>query len=406
MDYRENQLRKGKAWVCWLTLIDIAAPAIMRAAAKTWIVFECNRPNPNSTEYTYWDIWKLDPDADNVNESDCDLYGDPLTADMCSEWDPTYSVEDKSVVFVSDKDGWPHLYKMSINGGAWKQLTSGNYSTVDPCYSFDGTKIAFTSNQSGQWHIYTMNTDGSEMKQITQGASDNRSPCFSTNGDKIYFLSNRDTDNSTVWGDWEIYRVNSGGGTAAKAIINGSGASYLMNWTEHDPCCSPTDPNIIVFASNYAHQCFQSNPEDCINFELFKYDFRYPNTPPVRLTESWNERSCDPTPCREMWNSSMPCFSPDGERIAWSADNWTGTGWLGDYSTRPYDDAIPTENIYDSYWKPLGLEQGSSHNIWIMDKDEDHHYWFPASYWGWDNGLTIYKHHHHKNYNPSWDEQP
>lgn len=116
--------------------------------------------------------------------------------------------------------------------------------------------------------------------------------------------------------------------------------------------------------------------------------------------------SYSPTPCREMWNSSMPCFSPDGERIAWSADNWTGTGWLGDYSTRPYDDAIPTENIYDSYWKPLGLEQGSSHNIWIMDKDEDHHYWFPASYWGWDNGLTIYKHHHHKNYNPSWDEQP
>jgi hypothetical protein len=411
-----NKRLRVFAAVC--ALLVLAIPAALHAAeGEGWIVFDCNRPNPQATEASYWDIWKLNPDATNVNEQGCDLYGDPLTTDPANEWDPTYSVEDQSVVFVSDKSGWPNLWKVSIDGGYPSGLVFGQYCAVDPCYSFDGAKIAYTSNQTGNWEIYTMNSDGSNKTNITNYAgADDRSPCFSTDGSKVYFISNRD---AAEVGDWEIYVVASdGGGTQEKAIINSSGQALLLDYTEHDPCTSPTDDNIIVFTTNVATPTYTDpgiiDEADRINFELFSYNFTTRDT--NRLTASWNEYigyddKGNPYNAAQLWNSSMPCFSPDGQRIAWSADNWTGTGWMGSFEERPY-----TDYDYESYWKPIGMGQGSDHQIWIMDKDEDHHYWFPPSFWGWDNenekptpygGYSVGPgHQHHKHYNPSWDYKP
>ncbi|MBD3286206.1 hypothetical protein GF359_06695 [candidate division WOR-3 bacterium] len=380
-----------------LLLVLFAAPAALAAAeGDTWIVFECNRPNPESDERTYWDIWKLDPDANDWDQTgaDCDLFGDPLTTDPANEWDPTYSAVNQSVVFVSDKDGWPHLWKVSIDGGYWEGFLFGQYSTVDPCYSFDGTKIAYASNQNGNWDIFVMDTSGYDKTQITTNSGDDRSPCFSTDGTKIYFISNRDAGQI---GDWEIYVVNAGGGTASKAIVNSSGQALLLNYTEHDPCCSPTDDDIIVFATNKATPTY-TEQVDRINFELWEYSISGKNI--TRLTESWNDAES-----KQMWNSSMPCFSPDGERIAWSADNWTSVSWQKHIQGRPpYD---------PSYWKPDDRGQGSSHQIWTRELNQtDHCYWFSPSTWGYSGGEYPGRgyweggHQHHKHYNPSWDEQP
>jgi len=397
-------IRRGL--LCAFLILALFIPATLEAAeGDTWIVFDCNRSGASG----YWDIWKLDPDGDGSQWNDS-LFGTALTKDPANEWDPTYSKEDKrgtkqgAVVFVSDKDGYPHLYKISIDGESyWWHLASGPgdpWADVDPCYSFDGKKIAFASNRTGNWEIYTMTSDGQDVTRITQSFSDNRSPCFSKDGSKIYFIGNRDTG---AIGDWEIYVVNSSGGTPSKAIVNSSGQPLLLDYTEHDPCCSPTDPNIIVFTTNVATPTYGEHLSevDRINFELFSYNFVTKDT--NRLTDSWNEywSSKDSKWVPQLWNSSMPCFSPDGERIAWSADNWTGLTWQPDnYPDGPYN---------PSYWKPNG-GQGSVHQIWTRRLDQpDHHYWFPPSYWGYLEGEGPWPwppgHQHHKHYNPSWDEQ-
>lgn len=395
---------KATPKIRWLlcTLLFLAFFVPVTLQADTWIVFDCNRPNPNVNKSTYWDIWKLDPDGDG-GSSDDSLFGIALTNEPSNEWDPTYSVNDNfgskegAVVFVSDKNGQPHLYKMSIDGGYWHQLTDGHYANVDPCYSFDGTKVAYTSNQNDNWEIYIMDSDGYGIpERITHSFSDNRSPCFSKDGSKVYFISNRDTDNSTVYGDWEIYCADLVEDTIGPSVLAGNGDPLLLQSTEHEPCCSPTNPNIIVFASGTPTPTFEgSNEVDRINFELFSYYFNTNDT--NHLTESWNEYG-------ELWNSSMPCFSPNGQHIAWSADNWTNTGWLGAYEDRPFS---------TSYWKP-NITQGASHQIWIRatsDSKENHINWFPPSYWGWSgsgpgHGFWNGGHMRHKHYNPSWDEQP
>ncbi|MBN2380744.1 PD40 domain-containing protein [candidate division WOR-3 bacterium] len=224
--------------------------------------------------------------------------------------------------------------------------------------------------------------------------------CFSSDGSMIYFISNRDVpQGGWTQGDWEIYVVDTtGAGTATKAIVDAQGQSLLMDYTEHDPCCSTTDDDIIVFATNKAKPTY-TEQVDRINFELWEYSIS--NHTLTRLTESWNDAVN-----KELWNSSMPCFSPDGERIAWSCDNWTGISW----QNKNPDGSYPT-----SYWKPDG-DQGSSHQIWTRRLDQsDHHYWFPPSYWGWNPDWTPPQpwpwggystgpgHQHHKHYNPSWD---
>ncbi|MBN2380742.1 PD40 domain-containing protein [candidate division WOR-3 bacterium] len=393
-----------------LLLLLFAVPvALVAAEGDTWIVFDCNRPNPNTTERTYWDIWKLDPDGDGSQSSDS-LFGVPLTDDPANEWDPTYSAEDQAVVFVSDVDGWPHLWKVSIDGGYPQGLfLYGQYCTVDPCYSFDGTKIAYASNETGNWDIFMIDADGSNKKRITTNPGDDRSPCFSTDGSKIYFISNRDVPaGGWTQGDWEIYVVDTtGAGTATKAIVDAQSQPLLMDYTEHDPCCSPTDPDIIIFATNVATPTY-TDPgliaeADRINFELFSYNFITRDT--NRLTLSWNEYPGSSGPVAQMWNSSMPCFSPDGQRIAWACDNWTSVSWQPlNFPNGPYD---------PSYWKPDDRGQGSSHQIWVRATNhspDDHEYWFASSFWGWDtthdrigSGDWEGGHQHHKHYNPSWD---
>jgi len=77
-----NSRSSGKAGAgILITTFLLCAFAITLRAAEgdTWIVFECNRPNPNvQGEKTYWDIWKLDPDGDGSQSNDS-LFGVPFT---------------------------------------------------------------------------------------------------------------------------------------------------------------------------------------------------------------------------------------------------------------------------------------------------------------------------------------
>lgn len=409
--------RARKTWGAFLCVfaILITIPFIGTAdEGDTWIVFDSNRPNPEATERTYWDIWKLDPDARNWEQTgaDCDLFGDPLTNDPANEWDPTYSVHDKcrvedgAVIFVSDRDGYPHLYKISIDGGFWIPLFDAHideYATVDPCYNFSGDLVAYASNQDGNWEIYTMEPDrNAQPHQVTHTPDwcDNRSPCFSTDGNTIYFVSNYDNgpsgDGCTGFG--EIYSINLDGTGMQKVIVDEYDNPLLLDYQECDPCCSPVDDDILVFATNFPTSTY-STEDDRINFELFSFSFTTKEI--TRLTASWNEHY-DDGKIYELWNSTMPCFHPNGQKIVWSASNWTNVPWRESYPYQP------------SYWRPGDRGQGASQQIWIRGTNQtadEHNRWFPPSFWGysesgpggghWNGG-----HQHHQHFNPSWDYKP
>jgi dipeptidyl aminopeptidase/acylaminoacyl peptidase len=73
------------------------------------------------------------------------------------------------VYFQSERDGWAHLYSVSIAGGEPAQLTSGQFEVSDVQLSVDKTRFYFTSSEGSpfQRHLFSMATSGGPRTQIT-----------------------------------------------------------------------------------------------------------------------------------------------------------------------------------------------------------------------------------------------
>ncbi|MBL8187012.1 MAG: S9 family peptidase [Acidobacteria bacterium] len=83
--------------------------------------------------------------------------------------------DNKTVYFQSERDGWAHLYTVSIEGGETKQLTSGKFEVSDVRLSKDKTKFFFTSSEGSPFerHLYSMPVSGGERTRLTSMAGNN-----------------------------------------------------------------------------------------------------------------------------------------------------------------------------------------------------------------------------------------
>ena len=80
------------------------------------------------------------------------------------------------VYFESERDGFAHLYSVSINGGEPTQLTSGQFEVSDVRLSADKTKFYFTSSEGSPFerHFYSMAITGGERTRRTGFAGHNQ----------------------------------------------------------------------------------------------------------------------------------------------------------------------------------------------------------------------------------------
>ncbi|MGH9802863.1 MAG: DPP IV N-terminal domain-containing protein, partial [Blastocatellia bacterium] len=86
--------------------------------------------------------------------------------------------DNKTAYFQSEraeKDGWAHLYSVSIEGGQAKQLTSGKFEVSDVRLSKDKTRFFFTSSEGSPFerHLYSMPVGGGERTRLTSMAGNN-----------------------------------------------------------------------------------------------------------------------------------------------------------------------------------------------------------------------------------------
>src|SRR5581483_8253193 len=120
--------------------------------------------------------------------------------------------DNEHVYFESERDGWAHLYSVSINGGAPTQLTSGQFEVSDVRLSQDKTKFYFTSSEGSlfQRHLWSMPIGGSARTQITGLPGNNQvdiSPDETTLADvrsysnkppELYLIPNKPMDEKTA----------------------------------------------------------------------------------------------------------------------------------------------------------------------------------------------------------------
>ena len=102
------------------------------------------------------DLWMMNSDGSGRTQ---------LTFDGQRNTEPSVSPDGRYVVFVSFREGKPHVWRISINGTGLKQLTTGSYEDI-PIFSRDSKEVIYRRlDPPGLW---TISVDGGEPALLTK----------------------------------------------------------------------------------------------------------------------------------------------------------------------------------------------------------------------------------------------
>jgi Tol biopolymer transport system component len=117
-----------------------------------------------------------------------------------AQWAPPVKVVD-SVIYRADGAGWlepgfTHIFIVSADGGAPRQLTDGDFNDDGPLsFTPDGKKIVFAANRGADWErnpqnneVFSVDVATQQLTQLTQRAGPDNSPVVSPDGRKIAYL--------------------------------------------------------------------------------------------------------------------------------------------------------------------------------------------------------------------------
>jgi dipeptidyl aminopeptidase/acylaminoacyl peptidase len=121
-----------------------------------------------------------------------------------AEWSPPWKVIDH-LIYKRDGAGFvdpgnTHIFIISAEGGAPRQLTAGNYDHDAPVWTPDGSALIFSANRGedpyrdpNNTHIFEVSVETGELRQITGGRGPHNSPQISPDGRRIAYTGFEDT---------------------------------------------------------------------------------------------------------------------------------------------------------------------------------------------------------------------
>lgn len=132
-------------------------------------------------------------------------------------WDPTWSPDGGSVLFVSDMDGTVQLFASRLNGKGLHRvgsLTVGGRGDWSP----DGQWIAAFGGDPGNREIYLLAADGLNAHVISPAGGNAQDPSFSPDGQWIAFTAYYDRLDDE--GGCEIYVMRIDGSDLRRLTTN------------------------------------------------------------------------------------------------------------------------------------------------------------------------------------------
>lgn len=113
------------------------------------------------------------------------VIGNPYEIDYTNNF--TWTNDNKSILWASEKDGWRHLYKISLDGKSDKLITKGNFDVIDVKYTDDKNGYVYflaSPDNATQKYLYRTKLNGSGKLELLsppnlKGTHDYN---FSTNG--------------------------------------------------------------------------------------------------------------------------------------------------------------------------------------------------------------------------------
>ena len=151
------------------------------------------------------------------SESDKKFWSMPYQAGYA----PQPSPDGKWLIFVSDRDGWDHIYVMPANGGDPVQITKGRFEAWRPRWSHDSRRIAFDANlpdRPGDRHLFIATMKGAsaeaDVQQVTAGEGTNIEPRWSPNDETLVY-QHTDTQHSA-----DLFAISTSGNARPIRLTN------------------------------------------------------------------------------------------------------------------------------------------------------------------------------------------
>lgn len=75
-----------------------------------------------------------------------------------------------SFTWMSERDGWRHLYIVSLDDGATRQVTTGNFDVIELLKVSEADKKAYfiaSPDEASQRYLYSVNLDGTNLQRVT-----------------------------------------------------------------------------------------------------------------------------------------------------------------------------------------------------------------------------------------------
>lgn len=185
--------------------------------------------------------------------------------------------KERTILFVSSRDGNDEIYAMDSAGGNIVRLTYNDVQDGRASWSANGQLIAFASGPTGSRDIYVMNANGHGLRNITNTPNaDEDWPEWSPHGNKVIFSSNRD-------GNHELYMTD----LDADEVVRLTYRTQDDKW----PTFSPNGEKIA----------FQSNLGGSSLTDVFIIDADGSNVTRLTFASALDQ---------------MPTWSPNGTQIA------------------------------------------------------------------------------------------
>jgi TolB protein len=101
-----------------------------------------------------------------------------LTASTRDDWQPTPSPDGKTIAFLSDRDGTPHLYMMNADGANLRRVTTHAGEESAPTWSHDGKQLAYVAGG----HVWVREAATGNERDVTPAGARDLEPSFSPDG--------------------------------------------------------------------------------------------------------------------------------------------------------------------------------------------------------------------------------